>query len=173
MPAAPTGNTTVASGQVLSAVEYIASVDGVSFGGVTNPIRTVTQTAVGNLRSLLFYVYHFPEYAAGSATVVGGISPARMGCSWRPVFISAPTVRQDVSGATGTGTALPPAGTFPATYQPFSPWMPLVPPQLCPPGVPSYVKLDTGGAILVAIELSVPADPLLVDRFRLVITAAE
>ena len=174
MPAASTGNMTVASGQTLSAIDMIIAATGSVFGNpVTNLVRTTTRVAVPNLRSLFFYVYHYPFYATGSATVVGATAPARMGCSWRPVFIAAPTIRQDVSGASGAGVAVPPAGTFPATYEPFNPWIPLVPPQLCPPGVPSYITLDCGGAVLVAIELDVPVVVAGGDRFRLIISAAE
>lgn len=176
MPATPTGNTTVASGQIIATVDVLVGVAGSSFGGpdnADNTVRTLTRVPVGNLRSIMFHVYHFPFYATGSATVPQFVLAARLNCSWRPVFIGSPTVRQDVSGANSPSTAVTPAGTVALTYEPFNPWIPLVPPQLCPPGVPTFITLEAGGAILVGVELSVPALAAAADRFRITVSAAE
>lgn len=177
MPATPTGNTTVASGQIVSTFDMLVSPFGSAFGGPDDPdnlVRTLTRVPTGNLRSILFHVYHFPIYATGTATVPGINIVARLNCSWRPVFIGAPTTRQDVSGANSPSPAVTPAGTVALTYEPFNAWTPLVPPQLCAPGVPSFITLEAGGAILVGVELSVPLAPFpQVDRFRITVSAAE
>ncbi len=172
MPASPTGITSVSSGQILSAHDFVVTDS--SFGGYNqnlflpntpNKIRSKTLVAIQNLRSIMFYVMHFATYQEGTPAAPGALWPARLDCSWRPVFQSSPSVIQS--------TATSPADWTDPAVDAANPWVPLVPPQLCAPGIPSFIKLDCGGASFVAVEINISAQVGgQLDRFRIFIHAA-
>jgi len=177
------------------------NVDGPSPGGF---IRLVTSIPTENLRTILVHLYHFPEYtplAPPAAPAAPPLPPpgaltlikARLNIVWRPVFLPAPRVTQTTPW-TGNFVPLPVPHYDPSQpgygwpYEPINEWVPMLPPQLMPPGVPIYTTLSVGGVSAVAIEVSTvnypaemdplfpgpsyPLNPIALDRIRIVVSAA-